>query len=98
MKLPDFPGWLRFQETEFITKRATLYIQREAALWALEEAAKVCEAQEISAYDLYTGKVKPLPESGLTTGHPYLEGSGDGALLCAAAIRELKKNISGSIT
>ena len=62
----------------------------------LEAAAKVCEEQMESAYAMYHGDVKPIPESGLTSGYAYFEGQGDGAASCGDGIRALK--IEGEAT
>ena len=56
-----------------------------------EECTKLCDAQEESAYAMYRGDAPILPESGLTPGHSYLEGMGDGAGSCADAIRARSK-------
>jgi hypothetical protein len=83
---PD-PHTYRWSEIERIIMRV---MQIAAARAALEAAAKVCEEQMESAYAMYHGNVKPIPESGLTSGYAYFEGQGDGATSCRDNILALK--------
>ena len=92
IKLPELPmhpdpHTYRWSKIERITMRV---MQIAAARAALEAAAKVCEEQMEIAYAMYHGDVKPILESGLTSGYAYFEGQGDGAASCGDGIRALK--------
>jgi hypothetical protein len=89
---PD-PHTYRWTELERITMRV---MQIASARAALEAAAEVCKEQMDSAYAMYHGDVKPIPESGLTSGYAYFEGQGDGATSCGDGIRALR--IEGETT
>ncbi len=88
IKLPPLPDHLNTQWPYLPHQLRARDI--EVARAALEAAAQVCKEQMESAYAMYHGDVKPIPESGLTSGYAYFEGQGDGAASCGDGIRALK--------
>jgi len=81
MKLPELmPIDLEASNEEL--ENQVRAIQREAAIWALEEAEKVCIEQSTAAYKLWRDE-----------GGAYDDGGCDMAAALAADILKLKKQI-----
>ena len=80
-----------FKNIESLAKEKSLENEQERKVAEeRERCAKLCDSMEALSYAMYRGKVVDPLGGHLTPGHPYLEGSGDGAGSCALAIRALK--------
>ena len=98
IQLPPLPEYARGPiidgiqyKSPSLNKLQLQAIQREAAIWALEEAEKVCERLSVQYRDEYKGRTTPINRDRLY--NPHTDGLSDGCGQCEDAIRALKEQI-----